>query len=106
MSSIANAFKRAAGVPEKDITNEIATPYYGRKIIAEAVIEKLGDKEDYIEVHNQFGYTDYGIYDAGIFVPVCNGCGALKMANRGEGTCCDNCNLNALNEMRHDDPGF
>lgn len=38
MSAIANAFKRAAGVAEKDIVNEYKDPHYVRLVAADKVM--------------------------------------------------------------------
>ena len=111
MSALANAFKRAAGVPEGQIKNDIPTPYYGRKVVADAVSTKLKGKEqpapvakqpEYLTITNHNGYADFGYYEGGIFHVVCASCHALKMMNTGYGTACDKCSAVALQEMAHD----
>lgn len=109
MSALANAFKRAAGVPEVDIKNNIPTPYYGRKVIARDVMEKIKKPEPvqkpdptYLEMHNNHGYKDFGYFGDGRFHVVCASCHACKMENRGGGTVCEKCNDDALAQMRAD----
>ena len=111
MNAIANAFKRAAGVAETDIKNEIPTPYYGRKVVADAVTSKLKSKAkpepaqkqpEYVTMTNYHGYSDFGYFEDGKFHVICASCHALKLMNTGFGTACDKCNTDTLNEMAHD----
>ncbi len=106
MSALANAFKRAAGVPEKDIANNIPTPFYGRKVIAEAVIKKTQSAAQPAPVRmasdfyrNEHGFVDYGYFEETRFYPECTGCHCPKPPNKGNGTDCDECNSNAIREM-------
>lgn len=111
MSALANAFKRAAGIPEEEIKNDIQTPYYGRKVVADAVTSKLKEAGKSVPVNktpkcgtvvNSNGYSDYGYYEGGVFRVVCSDCQALKTMNTGNGTACYKCTSEALQEMAHD----
>lgn len=116
MTALANAFRRAAGLPENNaITSKFEIEQVKKKKSEEIAkkIEKLDEEQErsrfgYGEYEriNDRGYKELGFCDNSTGMPrwfnICAQCGCHTMPNRGQGMLCYGCEHQHTLEMSHD----
>lgn len=113
MTALANAFRRAAGMPENNsITSKFEIEQANKKKAEELAerIEKLEEEQDIgrfgygeYERVNEHGFKELGFWENNYWYPICAQCGCYAMPNRGQGMICDICDHQLMIEMSHDD---
>lgn len=104
MTSIANAFRKAFGVPENNhIQEKVVHP-----IKQEDVLDQLDPADETrfgygeYERTNERGFKELGFWENNRWFPICAQCGCHAMPNRGQGMICDDCDHQLMIEFQHD----
>ena len=91
---MANAFRRAMGLPEDTSVEKPPTP-------KEPSNTHYDEEEEFCEITNKHGLKETGFWSNGHWFPICSQCNCHTMENRGQGTMCDNCQYDAVAHAVH-----
>ena len=111
MTTMENALRKALGQPVNNRTTGDYKEIQEQKRLEEKQQKRLDELDEEesrfgfgeYERENEYGYKDLGFFDKGSWFPICSQCGSHKIANRGEGTVCDQCHYQTMLKMAHDD---